>query len=282
MLEEGSMEKNIMPVEKILLPFERATFKGPWRVYFKIKRECWLATIQRFRRLWELFVLLDDIFMREIDDCQKNPDPNQIVPLLLFIKSHQSIRVAAEVAASTHFSQAYDLARAAIESTVIAHKIHREPALADVWLKRDDGRAELKAYEKAFKHRKKENLFPSRFSFLAALHDLYARFSDWGTHTTICSIAQHYRSSVDTEHYNFNIVYTVADPQQIASSLYDLISSFALIEEAFHEAFSRRLLLDSGLQEARRQFDLQMKSIAARLIKAFKIKGPLIVIPPAR
>ncbi len=271
------MSDKPLPVDELLLPFENRTFRGSWRVYFKVKRQCWLATVQRFRVLWELFLRLDNIVVREMSDCQKNPDPRKVLPLLLFIKSHQSIRVAAEVAATTHISQAYDLARAAIELAVIAHKIHREHNLAAVWLKRDEGNPELRAYKNAFERNKKENLFPNRFSFLPVLHGMYGRFSDWGTHTTVCSVAHHYQSSVDCEDYNFNIVYTVADPQKIAYSLYDLICCFALIEEAFHDAMSPKLILDSQLQSARRQFDLQKKSVAAGLVKEFKINGPLVM-----
>lgn len=273
------MESKEVPEEELFLPHEREVLRGGWRDYFKVKRECWLATLQRCGNLWKLFVQVDELFLREISDLEKRPDPDKFLPQLLFIKSHQSIRVAAEVGFSTHFTQAYDLTRTAIEFAVHAHKIYRNPRLAEVWLSKDDGKKELDAFRDEFERNKKKNLFPDRYPFLVELHDLYGRFSDWGSHATVASLAQHYRKTEDANFHYYKITYTEADPQKITSSLYYLISAFSAIEKTFHDVFSARLSLDTQLQKMRARLDSDKAALAKAMVKEFKIEGPLIFVP---
>lgn len=270
------MQHRAIPDEELLLPFERQVMSGEWRSYFAIKRECWLATIQRLRLLWDVFIQLDDIFFREIQDLEKASDSTKMLAHLLFIKSHQSIRVAAEVGFATHFTQAWDLTRAAIESAAVAHKLHREPQLAEVWLRKDDGRPQMQAFKDAFERDKKNNLFPDRFAFLAQLHILYSQFSEWGTHTTVMSLAHHYRASAEAGVHTVKVTYTEADVQKIAASLYYLVSAFSYIEQAFNDSFSARLQLDAKLVEMRTTCDSRRRTVAAQLIRQFKIKSPSI------
>lgn len=273
------MKQQTLPEEALLLPYERKIMREPWLDYFKAKRQCWLATIQNFPDLWNSFLKLDEIFVREIEDSKSLRDIDQLVPQLLFIKSHQSIRVAVEVGFSTHLTQAFDLTRAAIEAAAIAHKIHREPALGTVFLRKDDGKAELEAFKDAFERKKKENLFPERFPFLVNMHESYKRFSETGTHTTVSSLAQHYRESEDTEYIYKSIAYTGANPRDIATSMYYMIAAFSSIEAAFHDAFSGRLSLDHQLQAMRKKAEAERKAVAKALVEKFGIKGPLILIP---
>jgi hypothetical protein len=104
-----------IPDKELLLPYELKIMSGDWRNYLKTKRQCWLASIQMFPDLWESFVSLDKFLQREFADLHLNPQPQKAGALLLFLKAHQGIRVAAEIAFSTHISQAYDLARSAID-----------------------------------------------------------------------------------------------------------------------------------------------------------------------
>jgi len=266
------MKQETLPEEELMLPYERKIMREPWLEYFKVKRQSWLATIQNFPDLWNTFLKLDEIFVLEIEDCRNLRDMKQLLPQLLFIKSHQSIRVAAEVGFSTHLTQAFDLARAAIETAAFAHKIHREPGLDTVFMCKDDGRAELEAFKDAFLRRKKENLFPDRFAFLVKMHDSYRHFSETGTHTTVSSFAQHYKESEDAEYIYKYITYTEANPQDIAMSVYWIISTFSDIEEAFHDAFSSRLSLDDQLQAMRRKFESEKRTVAKALLEKFGIK----------
>lgn len=270
---------NTPPEEELLLPFECRVMTGDWKEYLKTKRQCWCATIQRFWDLWKFFTQIDEIFRREIDDLHHNPEADKAWALLLFIKAHQGIRIAAEVAFSTHVSQAYDLARSAIDVAVIAHKISREPKLVEVFMRRDEGKVHMEAFNDAFIRNKKVNLFPDQYPFMKTLHQIYSRFSDWGTHPSIYSMAHHFDRSEDTEKITFTIKYTEGDEKKIGPIIYDVIVAFYGIEQAFHDAFSYRLKLDPELQKQRMQIDTDRERIARDLIKRFRIRDPNIIIP---
>ncbi len=268
-----------VPDEELLLPYEREMVTGEFRTYFKAARQCWLATINHFPELWRLFVQLDDIFIREFLDCEKQQNEAALLPLTLFIKAHKSIRVAAELAFSTHFSEAYDATRAAIEAAVFAHKIYREPGMALVWLQRDHGEAEKKAFESAFVFYKEKNLFPNTIPFLVKLYKVYGYYSEWGTHTTLTSVGLHYHGHEDEGTYRASIAYVGADLQLTATIIETLIDAFWQIEKALHDAFSSRLSLDDALERMRATFEAGKRNIAAALTTRFGIKGPLIIPP---
>ncbi len=254
--------------DQFLLPFERHIMTGQWKEYLKIKRQNWLATIQHFPDLWDLFITLDGIFSREIDDLQPRPSGKSAFAQMLFIKAHQTIRVAGETAFSTQITEAYDMTRAAIETAVIAHKIYREPILAKVFLARDDGKKESEAFKNAFERNKAMNLFPSKYPFLTGLHQYYSRFSDWGTHATLYSFVHHLVREEDAKVTNYKIKYVESDPEKISGVIFDVMGAFHSIEKAFHDAFSARLVLDTWLQDQRLQFDQRMSSAGLRLLKS--------------
>lgn len=265
--------------ENLLLPYERMIFRSGWKDYFKVKRECWLATIRRFPELWSLFLRLDEILLRGFDDCEQLKDLDKMLPLLLFIKSHQSMRVAAELGFSTHLTQAHDSTRGAIESAVIGHKIYREPMLAEVFFCKDDGKAELEKFNDNFIRHKKDNLFPNHLPFLAELGEIHSFLSETATHTTVSSLARHYTESDDDLYHYKKVTYTETDPEKIAMSLYYMISAFSCTEKAFYDAFSPRLKLDDKLQGMRGRFEAEMKTVAKAVVRKFEIQGPLIVRP---
>ena len=278
-LMEHEKPQKDLPEEELLLPYERKMMQGEWRTYFKAARQCWLASINNFPELWRLFLQLDEIFIREFHDCEKQRNPHALLPLLLFIKAHKSVRVAAELAFSTHFSEAYDATRSAIESAVFAHKIYRERGLAEVWLQKGHGAAQRKAFEKAFVFYKQKNLFPDTFPFLAELYKTYSLYSDWGTHTSVASVGLHYHGHEDDKSQTSSICYVGADLQQIATIIETLIHAFWQIEKALHDAFSSRLCLDPQLEQMRGDFAADKRRIAAALTKRFNIKGPPIIPP---
>src|SRR2546427_305823 len=92
---KGSSEP---PESEFLLPFERQTLKGDYRGYLNIKRNNFFATIQQFRGIWDCFGLLDETWIREFADLERQRDPNQMLPLLLFINAHAQFRTAFELA----------------------------------------------------------------------------------------------------------------------------------------------------------------------------------------
>lgn len=264
-----SKQQSNVPHSELLLPFEQKVFRLEWKSYFEVKRQNWLASIEGFRSLWDLFAQLDEIFHRGLTNCANLRDIDNFIPLLLFIKSHRSIRIVAEIAFATHITEAADLTRSAIECAAIAHKIHREPDMAVVWSCKTDGKAESVSYSNAFEKNKKLNLFPDSYPFLAQLHQQYSFFSEFGTHTTIQSLALQYQEAASDTHYKGSVKYVEPDSATIAKFINLLMNVFWLIENAFYDAFSARLSLDYSLEQLRSKFADDKESVRISLVKRF-------------
>jgi len=115
---------NTEPQESdLLLPFEGRVFPSEYKEYFKAKRQNFFATIQAFDKLWECFMLLDKIWMREMEDLGRLRDPMQMFPMILFTNAHAKFRIALELGFSCCLGEAWDTVRGAIESVAHAHKL---------------------------------------------------------------------------------------------------------------------------------------------------------------
>ncbi len=268
-----------LPDEEVLLPYERRIMEGEWRQYLKASRQCWLAFINNFPELWRLFSELDRIFARELSDCEKQQHEEALIPIMLFVKAHKSIRVSIELAFSTHFTESFDAARAAVEAAAYAHKMNRDPSMAKVWLEKDEGEVEKNAFDSRFTYNKATNLFPSEYQFMPALHEAYSHFSEWGSHTTITSVGIHHGSASTQNSYTAFTKYAGADLQMGARIIFTLINAFCNIENALYDAFKTRLSLDTDLENDRTSLGAAKAQIAAALSRRFNLTGPLIAIP---
>jgi len=268
------------PDNELLLPFEQKVFQEPWKEYFRIKRQNWLATLQSFPNLWSLFVQLDGIFVRGLSDCYHQSDDDAIVPLVLFIRSHRSIRIASEIAFASQLIEAMDLTRSAIESAAIAHRIHREPSLGVVWLKKNESKQDEAAFTRAFEKDKKKNLFPDSHQFLKKLHEEYTFFSEFGTHATDSSLALQYKDKSSDKNWSAEIRYVEDDQETIVKFIFAHIQICWLIENTFHDAFKNRLSLDHVLQQMRVRFGRNVETVRNRLKGKFGTSMS-IVLPQA-
>ena len=174
--------------DDLLLPFENKHIRGEYRRYFLAKRNNYFATIQEFPALWDCYLLLDEIWIREFSDAEQLSDTRQFLPIQLFLRSHAQFRVSFELGFATCIGEAWNTARSAIDSAVRAHKMFREPKLGIVWLDKENGKAEQKAFHKAFEENKKESLFPIVHG-LGDLHEYYVMFSEAGTHPTLTAVS---------------------------------------------------------------------------------------------
>ena len=141
--------------------------------------------------------------------------------------------------------------------------------MAFVWLNKRTGKSEQKTFHQAFEKDKKKNLSPNSYPFLAKLHEMYAFFSEFGTHTTVSSVAVQYGQGTTDTDFVAEMKYVEHDPEIIAKFLNMLIHVFWLIENAFHDAFNDRLKLDYQLQEMRRRFGLDVEKVRAVLRNRF-------------
>lgn len=157
----------------VLVSFELQNLPDEFREYYKIKRVNFFASIQNFRFIWNVFLLLDEIWVREFSDFGSVRDVNQMFPLTLYKNAHCKVRLAAELGFSTCVAEAYSIMRDAVESCVHAHRLIGDPQLAAVWLGKDEGKTGYDAYRETFEREKKQRLFAG----LGELHDLWTQFS---------------------------------------------------------------------------------------------------------
>jgi hypothetical protein len=162
--------------------------------------------------------------MREFEDLGRVRDLEKMFPGILFMNAHAKLRIAFEMGFSCCLAEAWDALRGAIESVAHAHKIIREPQLLKVWVEKDDGKQQSEAFKRAFVREKKAELFPP-VAGLDKLHEYYSRFSEWGTHTTIDSLAQRFKTVHNQTDVEWRLVYTGADPKLLATSLFYMIQA---------------------------------------------------------
>jgi hypothetical protein len=253
---------------QILLPFEETNLRGDYRDYFVIKRSNYFTTIHTFSRLWNCYLGLDEIWVREFSDLQRITQPGQALPIKLFSNCHAQFRVAFELGFSTCIAEAWNIVRSSIETAAQAHKIWREPKLASVWAKKDDGPQEAKTYKAAFETHKKESLFPVEHG-LRELYSYYGDYSELGTHPTISALALRHNIEVDDKDMSWRHEYLETKPERMASFLFTMLTACALVEKAFCDCFDSRLKLDPVLLKMREVFVVQRHQTADWILREF-------------
>jgi len=257
----------------LLLPFEKAHLRGDYKDYFMTKRNNFFATIQVFPGLWQCFSMLDDAWMREFQDLQRLREVRHMLPGILFMNGHAQFRIAWELGFSCCIGEAWNVLRSGIESVAHAHKVYREPHLAEVWSAKDDGPKELQAFKVAFERNKKDSLFPAQHG-LDKLHHFWSQFSELGTHTTVSSLARRFAEEKTAEDVNWQLNYFEADSERTAIFLFSLLLAAAHMENAFFGCFETRLKLDPILMSKRRGLGKAIERTKQGIIRRFKLKPP--------
>src|SRR3990170_9059758 len=117
----------------LLVPFEIQNIPARYREYYRVKRNNFFASIQRFPEMWKYYVLLDEIWLREIDVLNPLND-TRAFPLLLYINAHAKVRISIELGFSGCMAEARSILRDAVEFVAHAHAMLADPELQKVWL----------------------------------------------------------------------------------------------------------------------------------------------------
>src|ERR1700687_2913674 len=132
--------------DQILLPAEDKNLREPYREYFITKRKNYLAVVRDLPELWDCFLRLDEIWVRDLVNMTIVTEKERPPLILMFRHSHQQFRIAFELGFVTAITEAWSIMRGSIDTAMVAHKIFPEPNLLAVWVRKNDGRAEMKAY----------------------------------------------------------------------------------------------------------------------------------------
>ncbi len=131
-------------------------------------------------------------------------EPKNSLVALLLLRAHAAYRAAATIAASGMPTDAYPLLRSVIETAGYALLIHRNRALGEVWLRRNDGVPEKHAARNAFTPRAiKDALEQLDRGLLNAFDTLYEYAIDFGAHPNEKSLTANLSMTEDgkTKHY---------------------------------------------------------------------------------
>lgn len=255
----------------LLLPWEQQSVGGDYKNYLTAKRQNYRANLQNFPALWDCFLSLDEIFVREFIDLQRI-SAQLLLPSHLFRSSHAGMRVALELAFSSCLYDAQNLIRSAIELAAHAHHIHQNPALNAVWRAKDKGKAEFNAYRDAFERDKEKTLFHN----LKRLHKYYCMFSETGTHSTISAMSLRHKFEMTEDGTKLIMHFFETDLRRIGPFLVSILTACSLIEAALFSCFRARLDLDPQLVEMRSEFEKRKRRATTELIQRFNIPRPNI------
>ncbi len=71
----------------LLVPFEQQVLPSEYKDYYRTKRNNFFASIQKLPQLWDYYLMLDQIWFREID-VLKPSSPNRGFPVIVYINAH--------------------------------------------------------------------------------------------------------------------------------------------------------------------------------------------------
>lgn len=254
----------------LLVPFEIQNIPAEYREYYKIKRNNFFASVQGFPEMWKYYILLDKIWMREIDDLKPARDPNRMFPMMLFINAHAKIRVSIELAFSGCLAEARSILRDAIEFAAHGHRILTDSKLLKIWLGKNDSEAALNAFREAFEKQKKDRLFQG----LDELREKWGELSETGSHAGISAMCDRFRQVKSADHIEFGLIYCGAESDFWEKSLFTMLLTCFTIEKLFFSDYGTRLNLDDGLVAMRSNFERFKEQLRRDLIARHQIKPP--------
>lgn len=226
-------------IERFLFPEEQQIIVGNFREYFLTKRYNFVATINNYRDLSDLYFQVDKNWLDAISALGDIQNGYWIVPAQLTIFCFRELRLAAELLFCCCTTPGYGHLRTAIESFVQAQKILRQPELGKVWQSRDQDRKE---YNKHFKADFRTNMFPEHSGF-EHLHKIWAMLCDAGPHPNVTSIGISSSTTTSNTDVLWRLEFFEVDEGEISKNVLLMIQSaldmFKTTYSSFHERLSQ-------------------------------------------
>jgi hypothetical protein len=259
---------------ELLVSFESANIPGPYKEYYKIRRNNFFASIQGFPEMWEYYIRLDNIWLREFGDLRPLREANLLFPLILYFNAHAKMRISVELALSGCLAEARSILRDTIEFVAHAHSMIGDPRLQKVWLSKNE---EEDAFRKTFERGKKVGLFKG-------LDELYAKWgelSEFGSHATLNSICDRF-TIVETRDggREWRLRYCGVDQGLWATSLFSMLLTCFVMERTFFGDYEDRLKLDNELMRIRGAFESYKEGLRQMLIKRYGVEPQRGLYPP--
>lgn len=264
----------VEPTENdLLVEFERQQIPEHYKPFYVPKRHNLFATIQQFPYIWNSFMNLDKIVLREFEAMQRLRDLGLVLPMVLLMNAHAKIRIAFELACSTAVPEAHSILRDSIESAAHGHRLASDPQLLKPWLEKNDSEAAKKVFSQEFEYEKASRLFDG----LPELHKLWKQFSEFGSHVNINSILSRFEIRQTETDMEYRLNYTgVSEAKLFAMALLEIVLVFGEIEKVIFKLGEDRLQLDHELAAMRTRYDAEREAVRRHIIRTFHIQPPSV------
>lgn len=241
----ASLSQGSNDTTKLLFPGEARFVTGDYRNYLQIKRHNFIATLNKYPEICELYFQADENWIQALHSLEHARKEEWIVPKQLTIFCFRELRLAAELLFSCCTNQGYNHLRTALEAFTQAQKIIREPALDKVWLGRDENRAE---YDKYFKHKVKDNLFPASSGF-DQLHGVWKMLCDAGAHSNVTSLGISSSIRASDGDVLWNLDFFEVDQGEVTKNLLLMVMCQLEMFKHTYNVFHERLSLQPHILE---------------------------------
>lgn len=145
-----------------------------------------LATFVQKKPQFGMLIEIDGLYV-EIGESLSHPE-NILAPLFV-TRSHSAYRAGCQLASGGQVSEAFCVLRACLECALYCLHIYEHDTLGEVWLRRHDSAASLKASRNEFSHGKvMATLRKNDPKLCATVQELYERTIDYGGHPNERSI----------------------------------------------------------------------------------------------
>jgi hypothetical protein len=190
---------------------------------------------------------LDKLWLREFADLEQASDTLTLFPRTLYIKAHAKTRLAIELAFSGCIAESRSILRDAVEFVAHAHFMLTDAHLQKVWLSKNDGEAESKAFKEQFEHHKKDRVFKG----LEELYEKWCQLSETGSHANINAMCESFSMVETPTDVRFRVSYTGLDPDRWAQFIFVMLLTCFVMEDTFFKDYASRLHLDIELDRLR-------------------------------
>jgi hypothetical protein len=256
------MSANPLPEGELLLKFEQDNLPEKFKEYYSAKRQNLFASVQGLKDLFDAFMLLDKILLRELEDTMTSVLPVKMFPIVMFINAQAKMRIALELAFSCCLPEAHSIVRDAIESVAHGHRMVSDPALIAVWLQKGESKATTLAFKDAFWNDKGQT--ERLFDGLPELLRLWKRFSESGSHTNPNSLYPRFALEDKPESFRWAINYTGTDSALLVCALFEMLLVFSAMENVFFADHAGRLKLDIELDKMRMRLHREQSVLRAK------------------
>jgi hypothetical protein len=252
-----------MPVENVLLPFEQAVLPSAYADYLAARRNNWFATAQSFSAILRALGVLDTAWWRGLNSLGHPPDDTRVLATLLFGKAHYHFRNSLEFLLSGCQDDAGILLRSSIDSAAHGRRVEKQPHLAEIWLRQEDGNEHRKAFTAAFEKNIGETVFKGHWT-LTHLYVIRGQLSNAAGHANLKALARHWGKTTTDDSARFEFQYFQVEPENLKMHLLYHLTAARLLFELFADSFRERLQFDLVFEAQRKDSIAAMRDVLSR------------------